>query len=205
MAAGQHPVDLADELFAPVFRVVHRPIFTGKLQRAGNQRFIERVQQRTRHRMRGHANADGLAPFVGNPLRQFLARVQDEGVGPGRCAFQQPELGIVDPCIAGDLRKVTTHQGELVVFVEVADAAQSIGRRTVIQMAAQGIAGLGGIGDDCPAPHRVDHLPDETGLRVFGVQVNPARGHQTVMPSGGGMWAGMNRSSASGPDPGLTR
>ena len=54
-----------------------------------------------------------------------------------------------------DLRQIAAYQGEMVMFVDTAYAAQSFHRGLIAEMATEGIAGIGRIDNHTPA---VDHL-----------------------------------------------
>src|SRR3546814_10567933 len=80
-------------------------------------------------------SSDLLALLVGDALRQRLGRFENERIRPRRQLLEQAELAIVDACVSGDLGQVATDQRELVMAVEITNAAQAVGRITIIEMA----------------------------------------------------------------------
>src|SRR3546814_8021493 len=73
-------------------------------------------------------SSDLLALLVGDALRQRLGRFENERIRPRRQLLEQAELAIVDACVSGDLGQVATDQRELVMAVEITNAAQAVGR-----------------------------------------------------------------------------
>ncbi len=102
-------------------------------------------------------------------LGHFLGGFQDEGVRPRCGQLQQPVLAVVHARMAGQLRQVAAQQREVVLVVDLADAAQPLHRRAVVQMADQCIAGVRGNGQDGALAQHVGGLLDETGLGIVGV------------------------------------
>ena len=80
--------------------------------------------------------------------RHLFAGLEDEGVGAGRGAFEQTELPVVDPGVAGQFAQVAAQQGEVVFVVHAPDAAQAVGGGFVVKVADQGVAGVRGYGQD---------------------------------------------------------
>src|SRR3546814_6999977 len=70
-------------------------------------------------------SSDLLALLVGDALRQRLGRFENERIRPRRQLLEQAELAIVDACVSGDLGQVATDQRELVMAVEITNAAQA--------------------------------------------------------------------------------
>ncbi len=95
---------------------------------------------------------------------------QQEGERPGCGGFQQAELRRIHARVAADLGQVAAHQREVMVLVGVADAADALQRVLVADMAAQRVAGIGGIGDDAARADDFRGLPYKAQLRVFRVQ-----------------------------------
>jgi len=145
----------------------------------------------------GNADADGLALLVRHAPRQFLGRVENERVRPWRVLAQHPELPVVDPRVGGDLGQVPAHQRELVMAIELADLAQPLGRVLVLQLTAQGIAGVGRIRDDGPLPQAHGDLRQGALLRIHRVDVVPV-GHVCIFLIGpvSQLNAGANLSGA---------
>ncbi|KAF5289274.1 hypothetical protein FQR65_LT20856 [Abscondita terminalis] len=138
-------------------------------QRGGDQRLAQLLQQQLRALAVGHAQADGLARRMAQALGHFLGGFQDEGVGPWRGQLEQAVLAVVHARIAGQLGQVATQQREVVLVVDLADAAQPLHRRAVVQVADQGIARIGGDGQNGALAQHLGGLFDQAGLGIIGV------------------------------------
>src|SRR3546814_15611748 len=116
-------------------------------------------------------SSDLLALLVGDALRQRLGRFENERIRPRRQLLEQAELAIVDACVSGDLGQVATDQRELVMAVEITNAAQAVGRITIIEMAAQGVTGVGWISDHRDGAYPLDDLHQDRKRVVKGTRV----------------------------------
>ncbi|MNY62805.1 hypothetical protein D3C86_1996840 [compost metagenome] len=88
----------------------------------------------------GHAQTDGLALRVAHAARHFLGGVQNEGVGAGRAQLEQAVLAVVDLGIGRELGQIAAQQAQMVLVVDLADAADALHGVAVIEMADQRIA-----------------------------------------------------------------
>ena len=88
----------------------------------------------------GHAQAYGLALRVAHAARHFLGGVENEGIGAGRAQLEQPVLAVVDLGIGRQFRQVAAQQAQMVLVVDLADAADALHGVAVIEMAHQRIA-----------------------------------------------------------------
>ena len=84
---------------------------------------------------------------------------------------QQPVLPIVEHGVLADLGKVPAHQSEMVVPVGLPDIADALQRRLVADMAAERIAGIGGVDDHSSAAQNLDGLAHEAPLRGYRMQL----------------------------------
>src|SRR3546814_5575313 len=66
--------------------------------------------------------------------------------------------------------------------VEITNAAQAVGRITIIEMAAQGVTGVGWISDHRAGAYPLDDLHQQTFLRIDRVQFDPL-GHGSLVCS----------------------
>src|SRR5699024_2268992 len=89
-----------------------------------------------------------------------------EGVGPRSGILDQPEGGVGDQHELAQLCEVRAHQGEMVVLAHLADATDARERVAGIERAPQGIAGVGGIGDQAAPAQDVPRLADQARLRI---------------------------------------
>ena len=96
-------------------------------------------------------------------------RLEQEGVRARRECAQGAVLRVVDTCVLGDFREIPAHQGEVVVRLDAADAADALKRVLVAHLAAQGIAGVGGIDDDAAVLDDLYRLTDQSGL--YGIRL----------------------------------
>ena len=103
--------------------------------------------------------------------RHFLGCFQDEGIGTGRGRFQQPVLAVVDARILRNFAQIAAQQGQVMLVVDAADAAQAFHRALVIQMADQRIAGIGRQRDDAAGVDDLRRLLDQPQLRIFGMDL----------------------------------
>lgn len=76
-----------------------------------------------------------------------------------------------------ELREIGTDQREVMVRTQMTDLADPIGARVIVHSGAQGVAGVGGVGDDRVVAQHFDDLADRARLRVFRVKVEVS-GHQ---------------------------
>ncbi len=62
-------------------------------------------------------------------------------------------------------RKICAHQREMVVAVGLADAPHALERGRIPKVPAEGIAGVGRVGDETAAAHDLGRLADQAQLR----------------------------------------
>ena len=119
--------------------------------------------------MRRNAHTDRFAARVQQATRHDPRRVQDEGIGAARSAFDQPKLPVVDACIHGCLGKVAAQQPEMVACIDLANCADAFHRRLVADPASECVAGVGREHDHPAAANDLDRLADQPRLRVVGM------------------------------------
>ena len=90
---------------------------------------------------------------------------------PGRALPDDPELPVVELREMADLGQVAQHERQEVRFVDAANLANAPRRRRVADVAAERVAGIGGIGDDPAVPQDRRRLPDEARLRIGGMHL----------------------------------
>ena len=80
-----------------------------------------------------------------------------------RCAhFQQPVLAIIDFSVMGDFCEASTHQSKVVSLIHLPYRPNPSHDGFVAQLAAKGIAGIGGVGDYRSGTHDSGCLPYQT-------------------------------------------
>ena len=131
----------------------------------------------------GHPQADGFALRMRHPARHFLGGFQNEGVGPRGAGFEQTVLAVVDFGVDAQLAQIAAQQGEVVPFVHSTDAAHLVHGGFVIQVAGQGITGVGGHGQHLALRQQGHRLLEETRLWVVGVNLQPL-GHARLIECG---------------------
>src|SRR5258708_1612748 len=118
-----------------------------------------------------NAQSDGAASFMLQAPRRFARGLEQKGVRTRCVRTQQPVLPIVDHCILTDLGEVAAYQGEMMVPIRLPNIANALQSRLVADMAAERVAGVGGI-DDHPSPAQsLDGLAHEAPLRGHGMQL----------------------------------
>ncbi|EPN16627.1 hypothetical protein A259_13665 [Pseudomonas syringae pv. actinidiae ICMP 19070] len=125
------------------------------------------LQQRLGDGVAWHTQADGAALGVQNQARHFAGGIKNKGVRPWRVRLERTERAGVDLGKQPQLRQVAAHQGEVVLVVQLAQAADTLDGALVADLATQRVGGI------C----RVDHQPagfydfrglfDQARLRVF--------------------------------------
>ena len=68
----------------------------------------------------------------------------------------------------------------MVLVVDLADLAQALGGALVVEVADQGVAGVGGHGDDAAGVQHLGGLPQQAHLGVVGVDVE-VLGHASIV------------------------
>ena len=118
--------------------------------------------------------------WVAHAAWHLFGGFQNEGEGSGRGLFDGPKLPVVHPRIVGQFTQVTAKQGQVVLVVHATDAAQLVRGVFVVQVADQGIAGVGGHGQHTALLEQLHGLLEQTGLWV--VRVNSEElGHGCVL------------------------
>ncbi len=74
---------------------------------------------------------------------------------------QQPVLPVVDHGVLPDVGQIAAYQGEMMVAVRLPNVPDALERRLVADMAAERIAGIGGIHDHPAAAQNLDGLAHE--------------------------------------------
>ena len=99
----------------------------------------------------------------------FLAGFQNKGKGARRSGLQQPVLAVVYTGVVGQFAQVPAEQGEVVLIVHTADAAQGICRRLVIEVADQRVAGVGRYRNNLALFKQSHGLLEQARLGIVGV------------------------------------
>ena len=121
--------------------------------------------------MVGYPQADRAAPLVLQAPRRLARCLEQERVRTGRVGAQQPVLPVVHQGVAADVRQIAAHQGKMMMAIGVANGADSLQRRLVADVAAERIAGIGGIDDHPAAAQSIDRLANEASLRRYRMQL----------------------------------
>ena len=184
-----------------VLRVVQRQGLVPGNQCGGKQRRAGGFDQGERHPVVGHADADGLARGVRDAPGDFFRGFEDEGPGARRGQLQQPVLGIVDLGEVADFRQVAAQHRQVVAFVQAAQPAQAPGGVLVVQARHDGVAGIGGDGDQPSLGEELAGLLEQPGLRVFGMDDEDLCHEHSLWEGSGHPGSG----PAGEPDPGRPR
>jgi hypothetical protein len=78
---------------------------------------------------------------------------------------QQTILPVLDQRVPADIGQVPAHEREMVIAIRLADRPDSIEGGFVPDMAAKGVARVGGIDDHTAAAQAIDRLTDVAPLR----------------------------------------
>ena len=109
------------------------------------------------------------------PLGHFASRLENECVGAGRVRLDEPIRPVVDPGVKADFRKITAYQGEIVMFVGLADPANPVHCPLVAYVTAERITRVRRIRNQPAAADSRDDFGDPPGLRICGVNFNQSR------------------------------
>ena len=112
---------------------------------------------------------------MADPTRYFLAGLQNEGERARRGRFQQPVLAIVDAGIGCQFTQVAAQQGQVVFLIDTTDTAQVVCRRLVVDLANQGITGVGRHRDHSPLFQQCNGLFQESDLWILRVNFKVLR------------------------------
>src|SRR5258708_7846238 len=118
-----------------------------------------------------NAPSEGAASFMLQAPRRFSRGLEQKGVRTRCVRTQQPVLPIVDHCILADLGEVAAYQGEMMIPIRLPNIANALQSRLVADMAAERVAGIGGIDDHPSAAQNLDGLAHEAPLRGHGMQL----------------------------------
>ena len=150
-------------------RIVQRFGFSRRNQGGRQQRRAQKGQQVLQDFVVRQAQAYGFARRVAQAARHLFAGLQDKGVRAGRGAFEQAELAVIDPGVAGQFAQVAAQQGQVVFVVHATDATQAVGCGFVIKMADQRVAGIGGNRQHAAFFQHGHGLLEQARLRVVRV------------------------------------
>ena len=153
----------------------HRLVRAGQQERAGQEGLAERAQQRADHGMVGDPHPDGLLLRVREPAGDFLGRRQDERVGPRCRGLDRAERRVVEVHELAELREVGADEREVVLAVEVPDGADAVRAGVAAEQAAQCVAGVCRVGDQCVVVQQRDDLADGPWLRIPRMDVEVLR------------------------------
>src|ERR1700722_11273536 len=98
--------------------------------------------------MIGDSQPDGAAAFVFQSARRLARRFQEKSVRSGCMTAQQPVLPVLDDRVLADVGEVAAYQGEMVMAVGLADAADPLERGLVANVAAERVARVRRVDDD---------------------------------------------------------
>jgi hypothetical protein len=165
-AGVDHRRNAVGEVLKNHLRVVERLGLAGRDQGGGQQRRTVQGQQFLQHLVVGHAQPDGLALGVAQAPGHFLGGFENEGEGAGRGLLEQAKLLVVHDGVVGQLAQVAAQQGQVVLLVDAADAAQLVGRRLVVEVAGQRVARIGRDGHDAAAIEQGRGLLEQANLGI---------------------------------------
>ena len=106
---------------------------------------------------------------VQRAVGHFLGGLQNKGVAAGRGRFELAELCVVHLGVNAQLGQIGAHQRQMVFQINFADTQNPLHRLLVAQTAAERVAGIGGIGDYAAFAHDFRRLPDQSLLRIVGM------------------------------------
>ena len=169
------------ELLLDLPAIGHRLLGIREQEGAGHEWLTELTQQGPHDRVVRDANADG--PFLGvrQPPRDLLGRRENERVWTGSCRLDGTECGVVQLDEVAELGKIRAHEGEVVPVVQTPEPADALTCAQVAQLAAQGIARVGWVGDERVIPQQGHDLGDAVWLRILRVDVK-VPGHASSLP-----------------------
>ncbi|OIQ71704.1 hypothetical protein GALL_466740 [mine drainage metagenome] len=151
---------------ADLFGIVERALLSGQDEGRRQQRLCHLGQQGMGDGMLRHAHADGLARGMRHAARNFLGGFENEGVRPRGAGADHAVLPVVHPGIGAEFGQIAAQQGEVVAFIDLPDFPQALDGSLVVEVADQGIRGIGGNRGN---PSGVQHscgLLDQPLLRV---------------------------------------
>ena len=119
-------------------------------------------------RVTGHPDADGLL-FGEHDLRHQLGPRQDKGIGARQAFFQEPVGGIRDMGVLADMSEIRAHEGEGLIGRPAGNLLDPSDRLGGENIAADTVAGVGGITDDRPVLQFFHDLLNQTELRVVRI------------------------------------
>jgi hypothetical protein len=93
-------------------------------------------------------------------------RLQNKGVRPRGCGFEQSVLTIINFGVIGNFRKITAKQGQVMAIIHAAYTPQAVNRALVIKTTNQRVTGIGRQRDDTARIDDLYRLPNQAWLRV---------------------------------------
>ena len=118
-------------------RLPHQEVSSGR-----ENWLAEFCQQRLHNGVVGYPQTQGSPLWMKQSFWYLAGTFQDEGVGPRRCHFQQPESAVVDTGVFAELGQVGTDQRQMMLVVNTRNCRK---RRSVgiAKMAAECIRAVG--------------------------------------------------------------
>ena len=165
--------------------VGHRPFLVREKQGDAHDGFAQNSQQGLNDAVAGYAQSDGLTFGVYEAFGRFLGGREDERVGAGCGVLEQAEGAVVHPGVDRQFLEIPADQREVVILVGIADTPDAVQGGFVSQVAAQGVAGIGGVGDDAALADDFYGAGDEAWLGIVRVDVEE-------LAQGGGSEGGGN-------------
>lgn len=159
------------EAVANVFWVGHGVIIAGENQGRTEQWLVQFRYQRQRDRIVRQADTDGFALRMLQATRRFAGRFENKGERPRRQRFDQSECFVVDLRESRYLRQIPADQGEIVIFLQLANSADAVQPGFIIHLTAERVGGIGRINDYAPFANDLDASANEPSLRVVRVDL----------------------------------
>jgi hypothetical protein len=169
MTGVEDGAELITQTVADLLAIGQRQLITGQQQCRTHQRLTQFGQQHQWHGMVGHPDTDGAPLGVLQHFGRLARGFQQKSIGTRRACLEDAKLRRVDTGIAGDLTEIAAHEGEVMVFVGLADASHPLQRLTVTDPATQRVAGICGVGDQLACAHHLNSLVHQPGLRIARV------------------------------------
>ena len=143
--------------------------FFGQHQGAGEHGLAQLGQKGEGDLVVWHAQADGFAFGVQRAVGHFFGGGQDKGVGARGGGFELAELAVVHFGVSAQFAQIGAHQGEVVFQIDLADGEDAFHGFLIAHLAAERVAGVGGIHDHAALAHDFGGLFHQPLLGIFGV------------------------------------
>jgi len=153
-----------------VVGIVQRQLVARQHQGRAHDGLAQLFEQQLRHRVIRNPNPDGAALLVLQPTRRLTGCLEQEGIRPRCRGLEQAKLWGIYFRVLGDLGQIPAYEGEVMMPVGLSDSPDSFERILIADVAPEGIARVGWIGDDPTPTQEIGRLLDKAPLRIFRMQ-----------------------------------